>query len=296
MNKNIVIALVLLSSLAISIVSTQSVNAQFLGSVYIAADGSVVGTNSIQQVGSTYTLTANISGTIQVQKNNIIINGSGYTVNGMGEIGIDLTDNIQHDPTQPTISNITIENLYIVNCGFGILTNGGGRDTFYDDYISNCTGDACIMLIGSSYNNITYCTIDGSNASEAIGLEEGSSYNSITDNNIINGVNLFLSTGETVDRNYWSDYLTRYPNATEIGNTGIGNTPYVFSTAQNGSETVYYQDNHPLMQPVTTSQSTIPEFPSWIILPIFIVATLLSIIFSRRRITKNDPHPSQIIF
>jgi hypothetical protein len=51
----------------------QPVKSQFLGSVYIAADGSIVGTNSIQQVGSTYTLTANISGTIQVQKNNIII-------------------------------------------------------------------------------------------------------------------------------------------------------------------------------------------------------------------------------
>jgi hypothetical protein len=27
--------------------------------------------------------------------------------------------------------------------------------------------------------------------------------------------------------NYWSDYLTKYPNASEVGNTGIGDTPYV---------------------------------------------------------------------
>ena len=26
--------------------------------------------------------------------------------------------------------------------------------------------------------------------------------------------------------NYWSDYLSRYPNATEIDHSGIGDTPY----------------------------------------------------------------------
>lgn len=31
--------------------------------------------------------------------------------------------------------------------------------------------------------------------------------------------------------NYWSDYASRYPNATEIGSSGIGNTPYVSSLA-----------------------------------------------------------------
>jgi hypothetical protein len=281
MNKNIIIALVLLSSLAISIVSTQSVNAQFLGSVYINPDGSVVGTNNIQQVGNIYSFTANITGNIEVQTSNIVIDGAGYTLDGNGSLGIDLND-LQLYQTLP-VSNVTIENLYITNCGFGILSNGGGNFTFYNDYLSNCKLDACIMLIGSSYNNITYCTINGSNASEAIGLVEGLSYNSITDNNIINGVNLFLSTGEIVDRNYWSDYLTRYPNATEIGNTGIGNTPYVFSTAQNGSQTIYYQDNHPLMQPVKTSQATIPEFPSLIVvLPIIVAVSVGLLVYFKK--------------
>lgn len=41
--------------------------------------------------------------------------------------------------------------------------------------------------------------------------------------------------------NYWSDYLDRYPNSSEIGHTGIGKTPYVID-----------QDNidrYPLMLP-----------------------------------------------
>ncbi len=55
-------------------------------------------------------------------------------------------------------------------------------------------------------------------------------------------------SGEIVDRNYWSDYLTKYPNATEIGSTGIGDTPYVF----NATYTVAagHQDDHPLMEPI----------------------------------------------
>lgn len=41
--------------------------------------------------------------------------------------------------------------------------------------------------------------------------------------------------------NYWSDYQTRYPNTTEISNSGIGNMPYVIDS-QN-------KDLYPLTQP-----------------------------------------------
>jgi parallel beta-helix repeat protein len=41
--------------------------------------------------------------------------------------------------------------------------------------------------------------------------------------------------------NYWSDYQTKYPNATEITCSGIGNTPYAIDS-QN-------KDRYPLMEP-----------------------------------------------
>jgi hypothetical protein len=251
--------------------------AQAAGNVIINADGSVTGTNNIQQTGSTYTLTGNVSSTVQVQKSNIVIDGAGYAVNA----GIDLTNGVSQNPTRPAISNVTIKNLYILNGG--VWTNGGGNDTFYNDGISNFMGGAAIFLLGAPYNNITHCTLNAPNGTlGAIAMIEGAGYNTITENNIIGGINLFLSVGETVDRNYWSDYLTRYPNAAEIDNSGIGDTPYVFSTAENGSETVYYQDNHPLMQPVSI---TVPEFPVWIILPTFMLATLLTaaVYFKKRK-------------
>ncbi len=41
---------------------------------------------------------------------------------------------------------------------------------------------------------------------------------------------IFSVGNETVDRNYWSDYFAKYPNATEIDSLGVGDTPYVFVT------------------------------------------------------------------
>ena len=65
--------------------------------------------------------------------------------------------------------------------------------------------------------------------------------------------------------NYWSDYEERYLNATEIDNSGIWNTSYVID----GNN----QDNYPI----------VPEFPSSLILPLFMLTTILIIIFFRRK-------------
>ncbi len=51
--------------------------------------------------------------------------------------------------------------------------------------------------------------------------------------------------------NYWSDYLTRYPNSTEIPSTGTGNTPFAINENN--------VDNHPLLNPFNTSS---PPFQS----------------------------------
>ena len=46
--------------------------------------------------------------------------------------------------------------------------------------------------------------------------------------------------------NYWSDYLTRYPNATEIDSTKIANTPFVMSW-------YLITDNYPLVEPFNST-------------------------------------------
>ena len=65
--------------------------------------------------------------------------------------------------------------------------------------------------------------------------------------------------------NCWSDYEERYPNATEIDGSGIWDIPYVIDEDN--------QDNYPI----------IPEFPSFLILPLFMITTLLAVISYRRK-------------
>jgi hypothetical protein len=285
--KPIVLVSVLLFSLTFLVVSSAPLcNAQSAGNVIINADGSATGTNNIQQTSSTYTLTSNISGSIQVEKSNIVINGSGYTLNGNGNFGI-LLNNAIYNPTI-SVSNVTIENLYITNVGDGVLSNGGSNCTFYDDYVTGGHGGACILLSDCEYDNITFCSINGSMFTEGISMNSGSRYNTITENNIIGSVTVSSSVAANVDKNYWSSYLANYPNATEIDNSGIWNTPYVYSFVGNST---YLVDNHPLVKPVaiplTSSQSTapiVPEFPALLILPLLLSLFSVAVILRHRKI------------
>ncbi len=229
MKKLLKLTFILLFISLLTIMSTP-VKSQPNNNIIISSDGSVTGTTAIAQSGNTYTLTANITENIQVQKSNIVIDGAGYAINNAG---IDLTNGVGHSFSNQPIYNITIRNLIII--GGEVSTNGGGNHTFYNNYITR------LNLVGSGYNNITHCTVG------SIDMSYGGSFTTITENNILNGVTSFLASNVTVDRNYWRFYLTEYPNATEIGNTGIGNQPYVIKT----STPVIGPDYHPLMKPIS---------------------------------------------
>jgi hypothetical protein len=314
MNKRLelTIILIFISSLALM---SKPVKSQPTENVIISPDGSVTGTASIVQSGNTYTLTANITGKITVQKSNIVIDGAGYAINGEG---IDFpTSSVR----EQLIYNVTILNL-IISTG-RVFANGGGYHTFYNNYIYG------IELWGTEHDNITHCTV------ASINFNYGGSNSTITQNNIVNGLTVFLGSNVTVDRNYWRFYLTRYPNATEIGNTGIGNQPFVIDL----STPVIDPDYHPLMKPIsipltgsiiefptptpaptdnpefigtphpaktpspkpTTADTpsptpSIPETPSVAILAVVIVLSAPAVLIARKRKTEqklsNDPSPS----
>ncbi|MBN1784301.1 MAG: right-handed parallel beta-helix repeat-containing protein [Candidatus Bathyarchaeota archaeon] len=72
--------------------------------IYIRADGSVDGTGNINQEKNIYTLTGNIYDPIVVKKDNIIIDGSNYTLQGTGtNRGIELSER----------KNVTVKNFEI---------------------------------------------------------------------------------------------------------------------------------------------------------------------------------------
>jgi hypothetical protein len=59
--------------------------------------------------------------------------------------------------------------------------------------------------------------------------------------------------------NYWSNYTIKYPNASEIDNTGTGDTPYIIQ--RDGYTTVKNVDNYPLIYPYDIENDAI-AFPT----------------------------------
>jgi hypothetical protein len=82
------------------------------------------------------------------------------------------------------------------------------------------------------------------------------------------GVNVTLKpdwdNGYHSGGNYWSDYIIKYPNATEIGDSGIGDTAYFIgiSCAINSTFANTYiveaVDRYPLLNPFEISEPVIP--------------------------------------
>ena len=190
-------------------------------------------------------------------------------------------------------SNNTVSWNTITNNECGIRIQGGyptyaPNNKVFGNIIENNNG--CGISIRDSVNN----TINGNNITNnecgiSISSSKSPTNNTIHHNNFINNTEQASAPGwwhmvvfeehwvppainfwdDGEEGNYWSNYLTRYPNATEIDS-------YIWDTPYNISEN--NQDNYPLMEP----GPVIPEFPSWIILPLFLVVTFVGILAKKR--------------
>jgi parallel beta-helix repeat protein len=174
------------------------------GTITINADGSISpSTAPISTVDNiTYTLTGNISGSIVVQRNNIVVDGAGYTVEGTeaaGSIGIDLSGR----------NNVTIKNMNIETFSFGFLLDYSFNDTISGNKITNNGGANnnlgivyiyasrnCTISRNNILNNLYYsialyyssnCTVKGNNITANFGgvdLEYEDLDNVVSGNNI----------------------------------------------------------------------------------------------------------------
>ena len=161
-------------------------------------------------------------------------------------------------------NNVTGDNsdngFYLGSSNYNSIT-GNNVTSYYAGFI----------LQESSSNSISGNNIIADNF--GIMLNSSSNYNGIIGNNVtVNngwGIGLFSGSGNTIYHNnflgynqtvysdwgnvwdagypsggnYWSDYQTRYPNASEIDGSGIWNTPYVIDANTT--------DQYPLMNPYT---------------------------------------------
>ncbi len=236
---------ILISSTLAGIQVMHLASAQSSTNIIIMADGSIEGTNQIQRVESLYTLTGSISGGIQVQRSDVVIDGAGYTLEGYrGAIGIDLSNGRGQAPTRPEISNVTIRNLRIVNFSRGIEVVNTSNNTIVGNYIADCDTGIDIM---SKPNNVLIINNTIANNVNGVSISYSGGNQTIIGNNMNNDrvssnnfIIVWLSAKPTIDRNYWSDY-----SGTDADGDGIGDTPYVIGENN--------QDNHPLIAPINNS-------------------------------------------
>jgi len=169
------------------------------GTIYIRWDGSIdPPTAPIQRDGNTYTLTSNITDSIVVQRNNIVFDGAGFTIqNQVDSIGIDLSER-----NHVTVENTIITGSGITGLGCGIRLSGASENSLVSNILTKMpTG---IWLLSSSYNTLSGNTLEYN----ADGIYLGSSFsNTIWNNNITNSdfcgvdIDTARAVGNTVSDN-----------------------------------------------------------------------------------------------
>ena len=244
--------------------------------IFIRADGSIdpptANVTSLDNV--TYTLTANINASIIVERDNIVIDGAGRTLQGAGSgNGITLSEK----------NNVTIENVNAQTFYLGIYFNSTSHSVIFG---SNLTGNNNgIWLLLSDDNIISKNNVANNNNGIVLYRSRN---NAISENNVTNNKdhsiyldmsfvnkiyhNNFIDNGSPFlyfstnmwdnsypsGGNYWSDYngtdLHSGLYRNETGSDGIGDTPY-FIDANN-------QDNYPLMGMFYNFTIFMPPYPS----------------------------------
>jgi parallel beta-helix repeat protein len=242
--------------------------AETTGTIYIRADGLVEpSTAPIQNIGNySYTFTSDINDSLVVERDNIMIDGADYTVQGTGSgKGIDWMgrSNITIKNIKVTkffygfyfesSSNITLSGNNIIDNYYGVAVGSSWGNNLVCNNIFNNTWDGLFLFY--SDNNVIYGNIVLSNKRYGIVLSE-SGNNAIFHNNFINNTNqtyLYESSNNLWDGgypsggNYWSDYagvdLFSGSNKSEAGSDGIGDSSHIID--------INNQDNFPLMAPIS---------------------------------------------
>ena len=301
MSKKTFTLAIIISVLLISIVAGMQVGkAQSFLTITIKPDGSVVPTTDLlERNGTTYTFKGDIFGSIMVQTGYITIDGAGYTLQGQHGSGVILAG---PDLSHRICRGVLVENLRLYNCGEGIYSVGSSNNSFIGNYFDKSSihlmdGE---NLVGDLIRHNTFRDMVIFFDYNYGGLDV------VTENNFFNsGILVDLADAPIADKNYWSNYTAKYPNAKEVGRSGIWDTPYINDNSI---------DYHPLVNPITdfeiadfsnlnstptptlstpsptptptstatpspslTPSPSVPEFPSWIILTPILMGTILSL-------------------
>ena len=285
--------------LSASSISNLIIGNAFTGPIFLSGSQNVISDSSITSTTGTGILLKNANSNLI--KNDVIIQGGIVSQNSNSNIiynntiggGLELGD-----PNYGSASN----NLIVKNTISGIYLTFGNNNVIYANFANNNSNSFHSGLIifpnANTNSNLFYCN----NINGLYVYSQATASNSF-DNGTVG--------------NYWDDYLTKYPNATEVDNSGIGDTPYLLY----GNTT----DNYPLMapfdisninlqlpswtnslptqrpiptflpenpasshlSPTPTSSIALPEFPALAILPLLLFVLSVAVILRHRKITNK---------
>lgn len=243
MSKRTIMAAIIVSALLISLATgirvVEVAKADFfpppadLPPIYIRDDGTIEPSfASIRQTGETYMLTDNINGySIVVQRDNIIIDGAGFTLQGLANgtgyymKGIVLSD----------INNVTVRNLVFSGLDMGVFVDSASNSLITGNEFLNCGYSGFLQF--SSNNTFSKNTLTGSDPF-GISLHD-SNNNYIVENNIVNKTIFQLEPrllgGAMVD-------LQDSSNNTIVRNT-FKNDTRIVQLLGNSTQNVFYQNN-----------------------------------------------------
>ena len=278
------IAILLLCAMAFA-GSVQTVKSQYSGSVYIRSDGSIDPSAApIQRVGDTYTLLGTFVGNITVEKDNIVIDGAGYTIEGTA-IGAEVTVGVELSSR----SNVTVKNMQMRSFVNGLrLLNSFDNNLIGNNITENVDG---IRIENSTGNNII-----GNNMTANRHGTHPYQGNKFYHNNFVNSSDKHVyvdlpgqvnswDDGYPSGGNFWSNYTgvdeKKGPSQNEAGNDGIGDTPFVIDNNN--------LDQYPLIAPFSEQgqlQSTLDQ--TWLLigagLVIIVAIVIVSILLFRKRL------------
>jgi hypothetical protein len=276
----IALALLILSTSGLLLVDLANANpVATIGypQISINRDGSITPpTAPINHTGNIYTLTEDLlEQTVVIGRDDIVFDGAGHIINVPKKAGSGLsvyaTVGLRLSPDENAEGvtyrkNVTIRNVTVL----------GSIEIYCGDNCRIEKVNANIWIEGSSN------TIKDS-ACGLLGLSNNAQSNLITKNNInelfigrdcystkfyLNSFNLTkypliltsISWDNGAQGNFWSNYTLKYPDASEIGNTGIGDTPYIIERDEYSTKEypdVKNVDNYPLMYPWGAPQVTL---------------------------------------
>jgi parallel beta-helix repeat protein len=258
--------------------------------IYIRGNGTIEGdTGAIQQNGNVYTFVRDINETIEIQKDNIVIDGNGFSLTKPPEVETD--DLLTPSGWFPSIyisnrSNIIIKNIRFDKCYTGISvehssniiiiqnTIENGNEGIYISSSINCSiiGNKLIdnlhqgLDIEGSYFNVAYNTISRNRLyGGAITLSYSNiSRNDVTENSFDNfGIGFYLHGNNSHNRVFENNFINNEIGLAYVGAKGgsVNNTVYnnYWSNYQaaiqqsNAADPTSQVDQSPLSHPISTS-------------------------------------------